>query len=86
MNNDLISRSALKEAIRARIENDNNEDFDKGYNIALQGVIELIDNAPTVEPEPISDYQKRALELADNLKDKGAINNRGVEHYAEQYC
>ena len=49
MNNDLISRSALKEAIRARVENDNNEDFDKGYNIALQGVIELIDNAPTVE-------------------------------------
>lgn len=35
-----------------------------------------IDNAPTVEPEPIGDYQKRALEIADNLKDKGVINNR----------
>ena len=30
---------------------DNAEDFDKGYNIALQGVIEKIDNAPTVKPE-----------------------------------
>ena len=48
-NNDLISREALKETIMARIEHDNNEDFDKGYNIALQGVIELIDNAPTFE-------------------------------------
>lgn len=26
--------------------------------------------------EPKSNYQKRALELANNLKDKGAINNR----------
>ena len=48
-NNDLISRSALKEEIEKRIEQDNTEDFDKGYNIALQGVIELIDNVPTVE-------------------------------------
>ena len=45
----LIDADKLKETIKARIENDNNEDFDKGYNIALQGVIEHIDNAPTVE-------------------------------------
>ena len=44
----VIDADKLKETIKARIENDNNEDFDKGYNIALQGVIELIDNAPTI--------------------------------------
>ena len=44
----LIDANALKETIQALIEYDNAEDFDKGYNIALQGVIEKIDNAPTV--------------------------------------
>lgn len=48
MNNDLISREALKKKIQARHDN-GNEDFDKGYNIGLGTAIDLIDNAPTVE-------------------------------------
>lgn len=45
----LIDANALKAKIQALIENDNAEDFEKGYNIALQGVIEKIDNAPTID-------------------------------------
>lgn len=45
-------------------------------NCAIQHIMNMIDNAPTVESEPMGDYQKRALELVDNLKDKGVINNR----------
>ena len=63
---DSISRSALKEEIEKRIEHDNAEDFDKGYNIALQGVVELIDNAPAVEsyisPKVLNQFAKYVAE------------------------
>lgn len=48
MNNDLISREALKEKLQARHDN-GEEDFDKGYNIGIETAIDLIDNAPTVD-------------------------------------
>ena len=48
MNNDLISREALKKKLQARHDN-GEEDFDKGYNIGIETAIDLIDNAPTVE-------------------------------------
>ena len=73
MNNDLISRSALKDEIVKLCERIN---ANNGITVPTLAFTRIIDNAPTVEPEPISDYQKRALELADNLKDKGVINNR----------
>ena len=47
----LIDANALKAEIQELIEHDNAEDFDKGYNIALQGVIRRIENAPTIKPE-----------------------------------
>ena len=49
MNNDLISREALKKKLQARHDN-GEENFDKGYNIGIETAIDLIDNAPTVEP------------------------------------
>ena len=75
MNYDLISRSALKEVLEKYYEDKITHSVRFGKSI-FPDIIALIDNAPTVEAVPISDYQKRALELADNLKDKGVINNR----------
>jgi len=64
MNNDLISRSALKEAFEDR----------RGTNIHYNDVIKLIDNAPTVEPkkEIITDcencpFKKFSEDMADKL-------------------
>ena len=50
MNNDLISREALKKAL----EEDMNyggvkiDEFDKGYDLGIKSAIEMLDNAPTV--------------------------------------
>ena len=49
MNNDLISRSALKKKLQARHDN-GEKDFDKGYNIGIETAVELIDSAPTISP------------------------------------
>lgn len=38
--------------------------------------IEEIEMAPTVEPEPVSEYQKRALAIVDALTEKHLINVR----------
>ena len=65
MNNDLISRSELKKA------------FDKWWgcdDIPTTVVEDLIDNAPSVEPEPVSERQKRALAIVDALTEKHLIN------------
>ena len=65
MNNDLISRSELKKA------------FDKWWgcdDIPTTVVEDLIDNAPSVEPEPVSERQKRALAIVDALTEKRLIN------------
>lgn len=66
MNNDLISRSALKEIFLQDRCGDNF--LPKHY------VIATIDNAPTVEPEPVSERQKRALTIVDALTEKRLIN------------
>ena len=89
MNNDRISRSALIKDFQDRLrkaqnwkENAINRSDDEiviradaTINFICE-VIMTINNAPTVTDEPKGNYQKRALELVDNLKDKGAINNR----------
>ena len=45
----LIDADALKERVNRTIDYAVDE-FDKGYNIGIQKAVELIDNAPTVEP------------------------------------
>ena len=62
MNNDLISRSELKKAI-----------CDSGYSHYFE-IFVIIDNAPSVEPEPVSERQKRALAIVDALTEKRLIN------------
>ena len=76
MNNDLISRSELKEKLQARYDN-GEEDFDKGYNIGIETALDLIDNAPTVEAEikevPIAKItfdETKLKELVDDLVEK----------------
>ena len=50
MNNDLISREALKKAIQADIDMGDNA-CDTGYLNAMDICLEYIDNAPTVDPK-----------------------------------
>lgn len=64
MNNDLISRSELKKALRQR----------QWHIDDIEEVEKIIDNAPTVEPEPVSERQKRALAIVDALTEKHLIN------------
>lgn len=61
MNNDLISREALKKKLQARHDN-GEEDFDKGYNIGIETAIELLDNATTVEYTFEEAFQKAVCE------------------------
>ena len=82
MNNDLISREALKKKLQARYYN-GEEDFDKGYNIGIETAIELVDNAPTVEPclslDNISDEDIKKFKLIwQRARNKGIrlINER----------
>lgn len=67
MNNDLISRSELKKLIFSK--SNGMEDL---WDTA--GILNLINNTPAVEPEPISERQKRALAIVDALTDKRLIN------------
>ena len=69
MNNDLISREALRKAFENLASDDYNEPI--WYQ---QTVFETIDNAPTVEPEPVSERQRRALAIVDALTEKRLIN------------
>lgn len=70
MNNDLISRSELKKAIK----NLYNETLDGIVKFGIEKAYKEIDNAPTVEPEPVSERQKRALAIVDALTEKRLIN------------
>lgn len=46
----LIDANALKAKIKSRYDNDDAE-FDRGYNIGLEAAVNLIDSAPTVTPD-----------------------------------
>ena len=48
--------------------------INKGNFNTVEGIREWIDNAPTVEPEPVSERQKRALAIVDALTEKHLIN------------
>ena len=69
MNNDLISRSELIKAFEHLASDD--------YENPLwyeSTVFRTIDNAPTVEPEPISGIQEKALKVVEILTKEHAIN------------
>lgn len=70
MNNDLISREALRKKLQARYDN-GEEDFDRGFNLGIAAAIELLDSAPTVE--------RPQGELAEKLKDR-------IEESVCKYC
>ena len=59
----LIDADALKEKLQARYDN-GEEDFDKGYNIGIETAIDLLDNAPAVETN----------EMTQDLIDKVNVN------------
>lgn len=67
MNNDLISREALKEALKSKVDLNQDDPFDRGYNIGIEAAIDLLDNAPTVEPEKVP--VANVTFDADKLKD-----------------
>lgn len=50
------------------------EEFNKKKVVGRFNTIALIDNAPTVEPEPISEIQKKALKVVQNLTKENSIN------------
>ena len=85
MSDQLISREALKKKLQARHDN-GEEDFDKGYNIGIETAIDLIDNAPTVEPferigvicEENCGYRPQG-KLAETLKER-------IEESVCKYC
>lgn len=58
MNNDLISREALKKAIN-----------ELGIPIYGKMVLKAIDNAPTVEPQMPREY-RQALEVLEYIKER----------------
>lgn len=84
MNNDLISRSELTKELRERLVACNDwEDNakDKETRIRANAVkaficemFVLLKEIPTVEPEPVSERQKRALAIVDALTEKRLIN------------
>lgn len=61
----LIDGDALKEAVSKHPLIDFTDD----------DIFKLIDNAPRLVPEPIKLYQKHALALVDDLREKGVIND-----------
>ena len=66
MINDLISREALKRLIEDKIDYIPADDYDEGWNGAIYATIELVDNAPTVEPKyfpPCEDCNKKMEEI-----------------------
>ena len=76
MNNDLISRSELKKAFEEDMKcgGVKTNEFDKGYDLGIKTAIEMLDNAPTAEPEPISGIQEKALKVVETLTEEHAIN------------
>lgn len=68
MNNDLISRSELKDRLA---KHQSILDFEWDNNNLI---VSIIDNAPTVEPEPISGIQEKALKVVETLTEEHAIN------------
>ena len=46
----LVDANALKAKIKSKYDNDDAE-FDRGYNIGLEAAVDLIDSAPTVTPD-----------------------------------
>lgn len=50
MNNDLIRREALKEALKSKFDQDKDDLFVRGYNIGIETAIALLDSALTVTP------------------------------------
>lgn len=64
MNNDLISRSELIKEMCVKF-------YTEHY---YASILNVIYNAPTVEPEPVSERQKRALAIVDALTEKRLIN------------
>ena len=68
MNNDLISRSALKKHITEIFEIE--EKHDKKWALGLRYSLKLIDNAPTVEPDvncSHCDYFKFSKSFIENI-------------------
>ena len=51
-----IDANDLKAKIKSRYDNDDDE-FDRGYNIGLEAAVDLIDNAPTVHNEYMRGYE-----------------------------
>ena len=65
---------ALKEIIETYRPIAITSDYLQGKNNMVDYCIAEIDNAPTVEPEPVSERQKRALAIVDALTEKRLIN------------
>ena len=61
MNNDLISREALKEVIKANHYLLSAKHNSTDYGMFTTGIIEAIDSAPTVEPEITNDDLQAAM-------------------------
>jgi hypothetical protein len=55
---ELISRQALKKRLKAKIDLDQDAEFDRGYYIAIKACIGEIDNAPAVEAYTKEDMKK----------------------------
>jgi hypothetical protein len=75
MNNDLISREALKKAIDEK-HTKVFEDYEEGYNDGLNEIIDLIDNAPTITFDKVHSYDigySEGIKECNRLK---AENNR----------
>lgn len=60
MNNDLISREALKKKIQGVVENE--MPIDKKWALGLRYALKLIDNAPTVSDEPVGTWIEENVE------------------------
>jgi len=83
MNNDLISRSALKKALK--------EKFD---DFIPEGVYDEIDNAPTVEAVPLEHHNKikgildnevkSLVDILDNERSKGEWIRKEVEYLKQK--
>ena len=73
MNNDLISREALKKQLKAKIDLDQDDEFTRGYNIGISACVELIDNAPSVEVYTCTDLineNKKGFNTARRLYER----------------
>jgi hypothetical protein len=57
MNNDLISRKALKKAIM-ELSNDNPSYYYTGYLLDREKVLDEIDNAPTVKEVSVIEFKE----------------------------